>query len=120
MQSTAIGCRHSLKGMAGSRDVRWRVVTGLSGFVNWPSVAQVMRRTCERTIVATGEYSCEVSYGITDLTPAQAGACELEKIWHGHWTIENRNHYVRDVTMGEDAGQAHTGSTAQALAACRN
>ena len=78
------------------------------------------RRTCERTIVATGEHSSEVTYGITDLTPAQAGAGELETIWRGHWSIENRVHYVRDVTMGEDGGQAHTGSTAQALAAWRN
>ena len=27
---------------------------------------------------------------------------------------------MRDVTLGEDAGQAHTGSTAHALAAWRN
>ena len=38
----------------------------------------------------------------------------------GHWGIENKVHYVRDVTMGEDAGQASRGSTAQALAAVRN
>jgi hypothetical protein len=44
----------------------------------------------------------------------------LEGVWRGHWTIENRVHYVHDVTMGEDAGQAHTGSTPQALAAVRN
>ena len=94
--------------------------SGLCGYLTWPSVAQVLRRTCERTIVATGEYSCEVSYGLTDLTPAQAGAAQLECLWRGHWTIENRNHYVRDVTLGEDAGQAYTGSTAQALAAWRN
>lgn len=94
--------------------------SGLCGYLDWPGVAQVMRRTCERTIVATGEYSCEVSYGLTDLRPLQAGAGQLEWLWRGHWTIENRDHYVRDVTLGEDAGQAHTGSTAQALAAWRN
>lgn len=94
--------------------------SGLCGYLDWPGVAQVMRRTCERTIVATGEYSCEVSYGLTDLRPLQAGAGQLECLWRGHWTIENRDHYVRDVTLGEDAGQAHTGSTAQALAAWRN
>jgi predicted transposase YbfD/YdcC len=93
---------------------------GLCAYLDWPGVAQVLRRTCERTIVATGEYSCEVTYGLTDLAPAQGCAAQLECVWRGHWTIENCNHYVRDVTMGEDAGQAHTGSTAQALAAWRN
>ncbi len=94
--------------------------SGLCAYLSWPGVAQVVRRRCERTIVATGEYSCEVSYGLTDLTPAQAGATQLECLWRGHWTIENCDHYVRDVTLGEDAGQAHTGSTAHALAAWRN
>jgi len=94
--------------------------SGLCTYLNWPGVAQVLRRTCERTIVATGEYSCEVSYGLTDLGPAHAGATQLEGLWRGHWTIENRDHYVRDVTLGEDVGQAHTGSTAHALAAWRN
>jgi predicted transposase YbfD/YdcC len=94
--------------------------TGLCADLRWPGVAQVMRRTCERTIVTSGEYSCAVTYGITDLTPAQAGAAQLECLWRGHWTIENCDHYVRDVTLGEDQGQAHTGSTAQALAAWRN
>jgi len=93
---------------------------GLCAYLDWPGVAQVLRRRCERTIVATGEYSCELTYGLTDLAPAQAGAAQLECVWRGHWTIENCDHYVRDVTLGEDAGQAHTGSTAQALAAWRN
>jgi predicted transposase YbfD/YdcC len=93
---------------------------GLCADLAWPDAAQVIRRTCERTIVASGEYSSEVTYGITDLTLAQAGAAELESIWRGHWSIENRDHYVRDVTLGEDAGQAHSGSTPQALAAWRN
>ncbi len=38
----------------------------------------------------------------------------------GALEVENQVHYVRDVTMGEDAGQASRGSTAQALAAVRN
>jgi hypothetical protein len=44
----------------------------------------------------------------------------LETLWRGHWGIENRVHHVRDVSLGEDAGQVRTGSTPQALAALRN
>jgi predicted transposase YbfD/YdcC len=94
--------------------------TGLTGYLTWPGVRQIIRRTCERTVLKTGKTSREVTYGVTDLTPRQAGAAQLEQLWRAHWTIENRSHYVRDVTLGEDRGQAHTGSTAQALAAWRN
>ena len=59
-------------------------------------------------------------YGITSLRPQEAGAEQLELLWRRHWTIENRDHYVRDVTMGEDACQVHTGHAAHALAALRN
>ena len=47
-------------------------------------------------------------------------AAELERLWRGHWVIENRVHYVRDVTLGEDGGQAYRGNTPHALAILRN
>ncbi len=50
----------------------------------------------------------------------EADAGELERLWRGHWTIENRVHYVRDVTMGEDANQMRVGNAPQVLAALRN
>jgi predicted transposase YbfD/YdcC len=92
----------------------------LRGYVTWPGVGQVMRRTCERIEVKTGEVSREVTYGITSLRPEQASAEELEELWRGHWGIENKVHYVRDETMGEDRGQMRRGNAAQALAALRN
>lgn len=94
--------------------------TGLDTYLSWPGVRQIIRRTCVRTVLKTGKTSREVTYGVTDLTPLQAGAAQLEQLWRAHWTIENRSYYVRDVTLGEDDGQAHTGSTAHALAALRN
>ncbi len=45
---------------------------------------------------------------------------QVERYWRGHWTIENRVPYVRDVTLGEDACQIRAGSALQALAALRN
>jgi hypothetical protein len=44
----------------------------------------------------------------------------VEQFWRGHWTIENRVHYVRDVTLGEDAQQLYTGQAPQVLATIRN
>jgi len=55
-----------------------------------------MRRTCRRVILRTGEIETEVHYGITSLGRDLAGPRELEFFWRGRWTIENRDHYVRD------------------------
>ena len=54
------------------------------------------------------------------MAPAAATPLDVEGWWRGHRTIENRVHYVRDVTMGEDEHQMHTGRAPQALAALRN
>jgi len=94
--------------------------TAGADYLVWPGIAQIVRRTCERTVIKTGKYSVEVSYGLTNLGSDEAQATQLEALWRGHWTIENRKHYVRDVTFGEDQGQAYCGSTAQALASLRN
>jgi predicted transposase YbfD/YdcC len=92
----------------------------LNDVVDWPGVGQVLRRTCQRIHLNTGEVSEEVSYGITSLGWQEAGAAAVEMLWRGHWGIENKVHYVRDVTLGEDAGQVHVGQAPHALAALRN
>jgi len=61
----------------------------------------------------------EVVYGITSLPREAAGAAELARLVRGHWGVENRSHWVRDVTFGEDACQVHTGKLPQTLALCR-
>lgn len=50
----------------------------------------------------------------------QASAAALLQWWRGHWGIENRSHYVRDVTLGEDSSRVRTGSAPQVLAGLRN
>lgn len=47
-------------------------------------------------------------------------AATLIAIWRGHSGIENEPRLVRDVTGGEDASQARTGSGPQTMAALRN
>lgn len=49
-----------------------------------------------------------------------AGAEELLRWSRGHWTIENRSHYVRDVSLGEDASRIRKGSGPEVMAALRN
>lgn len=63
-----------------------------------------------------GKETREVGYAITSAGPEWAGAAELLGWWRGHWGIENRVHWVRDVTMGEDARRIHTAAAPEALA----
>jgi predicted transposase YbfD/YdcC len=95
-------------------------LSGLDDYLDWPGLGQVLRRTCRRTHLRTGKTTTQVRYGITSLAPAQVSLAQMETCWRRHWTIENKLHYVRDVSLGEDAGQMRTGHAPQALAALRN
>ena len=67
------------------------------------SVIRVQRDRLERS-AKTGLWkaSSEVAYYVADFKPtAQCAAAAVR----GHWGIENRNHYVRDGTMAEDASR---------------
>jgi predicted transposase YbfD/YdcC len=86
----------------------------------WADAAQVVRRTCVRLERKKGNCSLTVSYALTSLTSEEARAAEVEMLWRGHWTIENRKHYVRDVTLGADRQPMHTGHAPQVLKALRN
>ena len=92
----------------------------LDDYVEWPGVQQVLRRECERIQLKTGVVRRAVTYGITSLPRRLAPPATLEALWRGQWTIENRRHYVRDVTLGEDAHQMHVGAAPRVLAALRN
>ena len=62
----------------------------------------------------------EVVHGITSLPPEKADAKRLLELVREHWKIENSLHYIRDVTLGEDACQVRRGSAPHVLAALRN
>ena len=67
-----------------------------------------------------GRWHTEVHYKITSLPPERAGPADLLRLSRAHWAIENQLHYVRDVTLGEDASQIRSGAAPQAMAALRN
>ena len=90
--------------------------TLLNDYLDWPGVAQVFWLRRERT--QRGKTTVEDVYGITSLSRAQADAGQLLQLLRGHWGIENGLHYVRDVTLGEDACRVRKG--AAVLAGLRN
>lgn len=101
------------------RELRCLWVSGvLVGYSDWPHLAQVCR--LERLVRTKGKKTREVAYAVTSL-PAQAATPQrLLSLWRGHWGIENRLHWVRDVTFDEDRCQVRTGAAPQILAAFRN
>lgn len=91
--------------------------SALRGYLDWPGAQQVAM--AERVRVRQGKRTREVRFFITSLGP-EVGAAALLGHIRGHWSIENRLHWVRDVTLGEDACQVRSGAAPQVLAALRN
>ncbi|MFA1544647.1 ISAs1 family transposase [Actinomadura monticuli] len=64
--------------------------------------------------------SAQAVLGVTSLTAAQADPRRLAAHVRGEWAIENRDHYVRDVTLGEDRCRVRTGALPSVLAVMRS
>jgi predicted transposase YbfD/YdcC len=92
----------------------------LRGFLDWPGAQQVAQRTCTRRRHPTDPLQPTITYAVTSLTRQEAMPAQLEYLWRGHWSIENRNHHVRDETLGEDRCQVFAGQAPRALAALRS
>ena len=89
----------------------------LADYLAWPG-AQVVARL-QRNVTRRGASTTETRQFITSLPPTTAPQRLLE-LTRSHWGIENRLHYVRDVTFGEDACRVRSGVAPQVLAALRN
>jgi predicted transposase YbfD/YdcC len=94
--------------------------TALTDYLDWPGLAQVFRLERQTLDPGTGEVRREVVYGLTSLAADRADATALLRLLRRHWTIENRCHWVRDVTYDEDRSQARRGAIPQVMAALRN
>jgi predicted transposase YbfD/YdcC len=94
--------------------------TALAGYSDWPGLAQVLEVSRVVTQKGRGRWRYEVAYAITSLPPERASADQLLGAWQAHWEIENRLHWVRDVTFGEDRAGVRAGAGPQVLAALRN
>jgi predicted transposase YbfD/YdcC len=58
--------------------------------------------------------------GVTSLSSREAAPEHLATYVRGHWSIENRLHWVRDVTFRENASQVKTGSRPRIMATLRD
>lgn len=106
------------KGHGRSERRTLQATTALNDYLDWPGVGQVGQ--IETVVTRDGETTREVRRFITSAPRSDADAETLLKWARGHWSIENRSHHVRDVTMGEDASRIRKGSGPQVMAALRN
>jgi predicted transposase YbfD/YdcC len=67
-----------------------------------------------------GKESTETVCAITSLERKRGSAERLLAIARGHWKIENKLHWVRDLSLGEDGCRVRTGEAPEILAAIRN
>jgi predicted transposase YbfD/YdcC len=108
------------EGKGHGRRERRSIRTAPADGIDWPGSAQVMRIRRD-TGPTHGHWTAkEVAYAVTSLPPELAGPRHLATHARLHWSVENREHYVRDVTFREDAQKARTGSMPASLAALRN
>jgi predicted transposase YbfD/YdcC len=92
--------------------------TMLNDHLDWPGVKQVCR--LRRRTLRRGVWRSEVAYAITSVERNRAAPAALLHWWRGHWGIENKVHWVRDETFGEDRSRVRSASAAQVLAGVRN
>lgn len=99
---------------------RWETWITDAADIDFPHIAQAacIRRT---TLGPTGDcIRKEHAWPITSGPAPTLTAADLHTHVRGHWGIENKSHYPRDVTWREDAQQIYTGSGPQVLATLRN
>jgi predicted transposase YbfD/YdcC len=102
--------------------LEWRTLTTsslLKGYVDWPYAEQVFRLERRFLRLQDGKQLEDTSYGVTNLTAAEANPERLLYLTRAHWGIENGLHYRRDETLREDRCRLK-GQGAQAMAAMNN
>jgi predicted transposase YbfD/YdcC len=100
----------------GRRARRTIKVMLVPAWIEFDGAAQVAQ--LRRTVTRNGKKTVEVVYLITsdrDADPAALAA------WvRGHWHIENKLHWVRDVTYQEDKSLVRTGNAPRVMASLRS
>jgi predicted transposase YbfD/YdcC len=108
--------RDRAHGRVETRTVKVTAIRTGIGFPHATQAIQVVRRRRSRT----GRWHTETAYAVTSLAAHQAGPADLGDAVRGHWKVENKLHWVRDVTFDEDRSQVRTGNGPRVMASLRN
>ena len=103
----------------GRIEVRTLKVAAVAGLC-FPHAAQAIQVTRRVRAPGSRRWRTVTVYAVTSLALGSASPAQLAGWLRGHWRIENRLHWVRDVDFGEDASTARTGSLPRVMASLRN
>jgi len=92
----------------------------LTGYIDFPHAEQVFFLHRSTTDLQGDPLRSELSYGISSLSPEEAGPARLLELNRNHWSIENGVHWVRDVTFDEDRSRIRKNGGPQVMATLRN
>jgi predicted transposase YbfD/YdcC len=104
----------------GRRESRTLQLTGVRAGIGFPHARLAGRIVRNRTETATGETTQEIVYVVTSLGWSDIAPADLATLVRGHWSIENKVHWVRDLTFDEDHSTVRTGTLPQLMATLRN
>jgi predicted transposase YbfD/YdcC len=100
-------------GRRARRTIKTVLAPAWIGFAGAAQAAQL-----RRTVTKKGTKTVEIVYLIT--SDRDAGPATLAAWVRGHWEIENRLHWVRDVTYQEDKSLVRTGNAPRVMASLRS
>jgi len=85
---------------------------------DFPHAAQLFA-VKRHSVLSDGTQREETAFAITSLSPAHADEQRLGSLLQGHWGIENRLHYPRDVSFDEDRCRIRNPVGAHVMASLR-
>ncbi len=94
--------------------------TEVTAGIGFPYAVQVLQLTRKTHRHRGDRLHTEVVYLVTSLSAAAAKPDQIASWLRGHWAIENRLHWVRDVSFDEDRSQTRTQGGPQVMATLRN
>jgi predicted transposase YbfD/YdcC len=91
----------------------------LDGIPNFPGLKTLIQVISERQVYRATviEISTETRYYVASFTESASAFGDRIR---GYWGVENKVHYVRDVTQGEDISRIRTAPLVQIFAIARN
>ena len=107
-------------GRAERRTLKITTVAAGLAFPHAAQALQIVRRRRPLSGKNSKKWSTETSYAVTSLTVTQAHPAHLAGILRGHWSIEDRLHWIRDVTYDEDRSQIRARNGPRVMASLRN
>lgn len=113
-------CDSSIEHGHGRTSSRVLKATAIGAGIGFPGALQVLQLTRTVTDRKTDKRHTEVVYAVTSLSITDAAPAQVASWLRGHWAIENRLHWVRDVTLDEDHSQVRTSAGPQVMATLRN